>query len=164
MVPTLLRVRCSPLVSLFLVLLLALPAAARPGWAGNPDTATDQGHSFVCEGQGKTEEDALSAAHGICNDKICKLCGVEVTSIVETKETLTGVDFQRKVVEQCHRVRRAETQVKRKSTDCEETSCTAWIEVWYPASLSAGQVQSTMYKDALGSGPGDAKRPVVPFT
>ncbi len=38
------------------------------------------------------------------------------------------------------------------------------IEVWYPASLSAGQVQNTLYKDALGSGPGDAKRPVVPFT
>lgn len=38
------------------------------------------------------------------------------------------------------------------------------IEIWYPASLSAGQGQSTVYKDALGSGPGDAKRPVLPFT
>ncbi len=38
------------------------------------------------------------------------------------------------------------------------------VEVWYPATLIAGQAQTTMYKDALGSGPGDAKRPVVPFT
>ncbi len=38
------------------------------------------------------------------------------------------------------------------------------VEVWYPATLSAGQRQSTLYTDSLGSGPGDAKRPVVPFT
>lgn len=38
------------------------------------------------------------------------------------------------------------------------------VEVWYPATLAPGQVQSTLYQDALGSGPGDAKRPVVPFT
>jgi len=38
------------------------------------------------------------------------------------------------------------------------------VEIWYPATLAAGQVQSTTYTDALGSGPGDAKRPVVPFT
>ncbi|WP_407538798.1 dienelactone hydrolase [Deinococcus radiomollis] len=38
------------------------------------------------------------------------------------------------------------------------------VEVWYPATLAAGQAQTTTYQDALGSGPGDAKRPVVPFT
>jgi predicted dienelactone hydrolase len=38
------------------------------------------------------------------------------------------------------------------------------VEVWYPATLAPGQVQSTRYQDALGSGPGDPKRPVVPFT
>ncbi|BDP44354.1 hypothetical protein DAETH_43230 (plasmid) [Deinococcus aetherius] len=38
------------------------------------------------------------------------------------------------------------------------------VEVWYPATLAAGQAQATEYRDALGSGPGDPKRPVVPFT
>ena len=38
------------------------------------------------------------------------------------------------------------------------------VEVWYPARLGAGQRQSTLYSDALGSGAGDPKRPVVPFT
>ena len=38
------------------------------------------------------------------------------------------------------------------------------VEVWYPATLAAGQTETTTYQDALGSGPGDAKRPVVPFT
>jgi predicted dienelactone hydrolase len=37
------------------------------------------------------------------------------------------------------------------------------VEVWYPATLMAGQAQTTMYQDSLGSGPGDPKRPVVPF-
>lgn len=38
------------------------------------------------------------------------------------------------------------------------------VEVWYPATLAAGQVQATEYRDALGSGPGNPQRPVVPFT
>ena len=38
------------------------------------------------------------------------------------------------------------------------------VEVWYPATLRAGQAQSTTYKDTLGSGPGDPKHPLVPFT
>lgn len=38
------------------------------------------------------------------------------------------------------------------------------VEVWYPATLAAGQAQTTLYSDSLGSGPGDPKRPVVPFT
>ncbi|WP_424949383.1 alpha/beta hydrolase family protein [Deinococcus sp.] len=38
------------------------------------------------------------------------------------------------------------------------------VEVWYPATPSARQAQTTLYSDTLGSGPGDAKRPLVPFT
>ena len=38
------------------------------------------------------------------------------------------------------------------------------VELWYPASLNAGQIERTVYQDALGSGPGDPKRPVIPFT
>ncbi|WP_216320827.1 alpha/beta hydrolase family protein [Deinococcus aestuarii] len=38
------------------------------------------------------------------------------------------------------------------------------VEVWYPAALAAGQAQTTEYRDALGSGPGNPQRPVVPFT
>lgn len=129
------------------LLTLALPGLGKPGWSGNPDTATEQGHTFICEGQGKTEEDALGAAHGICNDKICKVCGVEVTSTVETKETLTGVDFQRKVVERCRRVRKQDAQVKRKSTDCDEGTCSAWLEIWYPKELEKQECASYTKED-----------------
>ena len=30
---------------------------------------------------GRSEEEALAAAQGLCNDKICKVCGVEVESV-----------------------------------------------------------------------------------
>ncbi|ULH15124.1 dienelactone hydrolase [Deinococcus sp. KNUC1210] len=37
------------------------------------------------------------------------------------------------------------------------------VEVWYPATLKAGETQVTSYPDVLGSGPGDPKRPLIPF-
>jgi hypothetical protein len=105
-------------------------ARAKPGWADKSDTANDQGHTFICEGEGKTEEDAVATAQGICNDKICKVCGVEVESVTTTSETLKGIDLTRKVVERCKRVRKSEMQVKRKSADC-DGQCNAWLEVFY---------------------------------
>jgi len=125
-------------MKLILIIIIATaaagPAAARPGWADRPDTADSGGHLFTCEGQGASEEDALATAQGICNDKICKVCGVEVESVTETRETLTGVDLLRKVVERCRRVRRAETKLRAKSVDCDPSGgCTAWIQIFYSA-------------------------------
>ncbi|WP_425147774.1 alpha/beta hydrolase family protein [Deinococcus sp.] len=37
------------------------------------------------------------------------------------------------------------------------------VEVWYPATLKAGEAQVTSYADVLGSGPGDQSRPLIPF-
>lgn len=37
------------------------------------------------------------------------------------------------------------------------------LEVWYPASLTPGQREHTVYTDVLGSGPNDPKRPNTPF-
>ncbi|MGZ6142297.1 MAG: hypothetical protein ACXWLM_03110 [Myxococcales bacterium] len=115
-----------------MILLLAL-LLARPGWADKPDAADTSGHVFTCEGQGATEEDALATAQGICNDKICKVCGVEVESVTETRETLTGVDLSRKVVERCRRVRTRDTRVRAKSVDCSPDGCQAWVQIFYSA-------------------------------
>jgi hypothetical protein len=114
------------MIALFALLLLAAPQ-----WAKQADAADAAGHTFVCEGRGKSDEDALASAQAICNDKICKVCGIEVESITETKETLTGVDFQRKVVERCRRVRSGDTKLQYKSSDCEPSGCTAWIQIRY---------------------------------
>ncbi|MET0264026.1 MAG: dienelactone hydrolase [Duganella sp.] len=37
------------------------------------------------------------------------------------------------------------------------------LEVWYPATLAAGQPEHTVYTDVLGSGANDPKRPNTPF-
>ncbi len=119
--------------ALFCALLFCLtaPVVAAPRWAAEPDRLDGTSHVFTCQGEGKSEDDALAAALGICNDKICKVCGVEVESVVETKETLTGVDLQRKVIERCHRVRRADTQPRFKSNECGPDGCQSWIQVLY---------------------------------
>ncbi len=114
----------------------ALPSAApvsdaAPGWARGGDTADDDGYRFICEGQAASEPDALAAAGGVCEDKICKLCGVEVESVVKTNETLTGVELQRQVVERCRRVRRKELAPSRKLVDCGPGGCFAWIQIDY---------------------------------
>jgi hypothetical protein len=107
------------------------PAQAKPSWASAPDTRDDSGSTFVCEGSGPGEAEAFAAAQGVCNDKICRVCGVEIVSTVETQETLKGIDVQRKVVERCRRVRKGETKVRYKSVDCGPEGCTAWIQVFY---------------------------------
>jgi len=38
------------------------------------------------------------------------------------------------------------------------------LTIWYPAVVPAGEAELTTYADALGSGPGNPERPVVPFT
>lgn len=37
------------------------------------------------------------------------------------------------------------------------------LEVWYPATLAAGQKEHTVYNDVLGAGPNDPARPNTPF-
>ncbi|MEE8409535.1 MAG: hypothetical protein V3T05_08015 [Myxococcota bacterium] len=103
-----------------------------PGWARQGDSFGDAGHRFICEGRGSNQDEALGTARAICDDKICKLCGVEIESIVETSETLTGIEMQRKVVERCRRVRQGDTEVQRQSVDCGPAGCVAWILVDYP--------------------------------
>ncbi len=110
---------------------LTLSARAKPGWADAADRNNEQGHTFTCEGQGASDTEAIAVAKALCNDKICKVCGVEVESIVETRETLKGIDMQRKVIERCRRVRKHETKVRYKSVDCGPEGCTAWIQVLY---------------------------------
>ena len=132
-----------------LVFLLALRAPCPRNRAGptKSDLATDAGHSFVCEGEGKTEEDAIATAQAICNDKICKVCGVEVESTTTTNESLKGIDLQRKVIERCRRVRKTETQVKRKSADCEDSGCSAWLEIFYSAEDEKAECPSYTKED-----------------
>jgi hypothetical protein len=111
--------------------IFAQPAIAQPSWAKQPDTADKSGHTFLCEGAGATEPAAMAAAFGVCNDKICKVCGVEVESVVKTKETLSSVGMERLVTERCRRVRKHDPTVKFKNVDCGPQGCRAWVQVFY---------------------------------
>jgi hypothetical protein len=104
-------------------------ASSGPDWYRAGDQSTGEGNVFVCQGEGITEEAALAAAHGICNDKACKLCGIEVESVVQTTETLKGVEMKRKVVERCRRFRKGEPKVVHKSSDCGRSGCVTWLAV-----------------------------------
>jgi hypothetical protein len=124
-------VRITFLPLTLLPLLFAEPARAQPSWAKQPDAADKSGHTFVCEGAGRSEAAALAAAFGVCNDKICKVCGVEVESVLKTKETLSGVGMERQVTERCRRIRKNEPTVKFKNVDCGPSGCRAWVQVFY---------------------------------
>ena len=124
-------VRTIILAIALLPLLLAQPALAQPSWAKQPDAADKSGHTFVCEGAGASEAAALAAAFGVCNDKICKVCGVEVESVLKTKETLSGIGMERQVTERCRRIRKSEPTIKFKNVDCGPSGCRAWVQVFY---------------------------------
>ncbi len=110
---------------------LAATDAAAPGWARAGDERQGKASLFVCQGEGPSEADALTTAGALCDDKICKLCGVEVESVVQAEETLTGVELKRKVVERCRMIRTAEPEITRKVVDCGPAGCVAWIQVRY---------------------------------
>ncbi len=106
-------------------------SAGEPDWAREPDRADAKGHTFVCHGQGATEAEAQAAAAAICNDKICRVCGVEVESTLKAVETLKGVEVRRTVVERCRRVRRGDTPPRYKSAECGPKGCQVWLMVYY---------------------------------
>jgi len=125
------HVRTTILPVSLLPLLLVEPALAQPSWAKQTDAADKSGHTFVCEGAGPSEAAALAAAFGVCNDKICKVCGVEVESVLKTKETLSGIGMERQVTERCRRIRKSEPTIKFKNVDCGPSGCRAWVQVFY---------------------------------
>lgn len=107
-------------------------AGNAPSWAQEGNSTTADGYRFVCQGEGRTPEQATQTAKAFCEDEICQLCGVEVESVVTSKETLTGVEASREVVERCRRVRSEPARVLRQSMDCPfADSCIAWIEIEY---------------------------------
>ncbi len=112
-----------------------------PGWTRDGDAHEGKASYFVCEGGGKKEDEALAAAGALCDDKICKLCGVEIESVLVAEEKESGpvghspgggsIDVKHKVVERCRMSRTEPSEVTRKSVDCGPNGCAAWIQVRY---------------------------------
>ena len=133
-----------------------------PGWAKQSDRKIGTSHRFVCQGEGKNAEEAMSTARGFCEDKICKLCGVEVESVVQSKETLTGVELSRQVVERCRRVRTRPVKVVRQSLDCPRGGkCYAWVEIEYPKTQQVQECRA--YADEQFADPAECERLIERF-
>ena len=154
-------VRCIFAILFSLVILYPWPLDAQPNWARQGDRANRSGHTFVCEGQGKSDSSALSSALGLCNDKICKVCGVEVESVLKTKESLKGVSMERQVIERCRRVRKKEPVVESKNVDCDKTGCRAWVQVFY--SKADEEAECPSYASEKFSDPGHCEADVDDF-
>lgn len=136
-------------------------SANAPDWARAGDQKTSGGKLFVCEGGGATEELAQRAAHGTCSAKICELCGVEVKSTVETRENLQKVSIERKVVETCRRVRKAEEEVRYKQSACGPGGCTSWLQVFFSAEAEARECKA--YADGNYADPAECERLIDQF-
>src|SRR5688572_26058388 len=132
-----------------------------PGWAALGDRTDTAGSTFVCQGEGETEEQALTTAQGTCNDKVCRLCGVEVQSVIETTETLEGVSMQRKVVERCRQFRKSPLKVGHKSTDCGPAGCVAWLEVTF--SKADEKAECSAYASEHFADPNECERLIQEF-
>ena len=96
----------------------------------------------MCEGAGSDEQQATEAARALCSAKICELCGVEVKSTTETRETLEKVDVERKVVETCRRVRKSEEQIRYRQASCGPQGCTAWLQVFFGREAEARECRA----------------------
>ena len=107
------------------------PISSGPAWAHVGDSTDEAGHTFICQGVGHSEEEAVTAAHAACNDKVCKLCGVEIESVTETQETLEGVSLKRKIVERCRRVQKGQSTARYKSSECGPLGCVAFIQIFF---------------------------------
>ncbi len=132
-----------------------------PDWARDGDRTDSEGSVFVCEGDGPSESAALAAAQGVCNDKICKICGVEVESVVQTTETLKGVEMKRKVVERCRRFRKGDPTILHKSLDCGSNGCAAWLSVAF--SKEDEKKECSVYASEHFADPGECQRRLEAF-
>ncbi|MEL6545330.1 MAG: hypothetical protein AAFQ82_11940, partial [Myxococcota bacterium] len=132
-----------------------------PRWADEPDRETEQGNRFTCRGDGGTEEDAQAAAHAACNDKICRLCGVEVRSVLKSEETLDGVSLRRQVEERCRRVQTRDFDVLYKTSSCAPEGCSSWIQIDYPNELK--DLECRQFSDENYASPDECKRLIDAF-
>lgn len=119
----------------------AIFSDAAPGWAHAGDQELDDSYQLVCEGQGNNPDEAMDAARAACEDRICRLCGVQIESVLETLETLDGMEMERRVVERCRRARTADLTVRRQSSDCGPEGCSVWLQVSYDKELQARECQ-----------------------
>jgi hypothetical protein len=117
---------------IFLLLLISGAwADDHPSWFSR-DYKSPQEWGFYCEASGKNETEALQAARAQCSSKICLLFGVEVDYQVVSKEDLKSASVNSTTIERCPNVRVSGRIEKKKSVDCTDKECQAFVLQLYP--------------------------------
>lgn len=113
----------------------ALPTGVvPPSWARGGDRVTDVGFEFVCSGTAKDDKTARAVARARCNEKLCRLFGVQITAKSTVTETLEGVQAQSEVSEQCASVRAVGRVTRYQGGECGPQGCVQWLMQTYPRS------------------------------
>lgn len=89
---------------------------------------------FYCESTGKTETEALASARAQCSGKICLLFGVEVDYKSVSTEDLKNASITTQTIERCPNVRVVGRIEKKKSVECSDENCLAYVYQLYPKS------------------------------
>lgn len=108
------------------------PDVAQPPWAKNGDRASDAGFEFVCHGLAKDEKTARALAQARCNEKLCRIFGVQISAKSRVVENLDGVTAESEVSEQCANVRVVGRETRYQGGECGPHGCVQWIMQAYP--------------------------------
>ena len=117
------------------------PGVEAPPWARQGDIENDEGFTFVCHGSANDENKAKALAAARCNEKLCRIFGVQITAKSRVKEDLEGVTAESEVTEQCESVRVVGRQTTNSGGDCGSAGCNFWIRQTYSRSAFAAERQ-----------------------
>lgn len=107
------------------------PGVSVPAWATAGDSEDAGGFTFVCQGTAAEEDQATQLALARCNEKLCRLFGVKLSSSVKVKEDLDGLEASSETSETCD-VRVQGRTVLNKGGECGPSGCTYWVRQSYP--------------------------------
>jgi hypothetical protein len=107
------------------------PGITAPAWARSGDGEDGAGFTFVCQGTADDEGKALSLATARCNEKLCRLFGVKLSSRLSVREDLNGIEAKNETSESCD-VRVQGRKTLNKAGECGAAGCTFWLRQSYP--------------------------------
>src|SRR5690606_31551191 len=106
----------------------------RPAWAEKGDRSDAAGFEFVCSGIAENPKAAQAVAQARCNEKLCRLFGVQITAKSKVTEDLDGISAQNEVTEQCAEVRVEGRTTRYQASECGPQGCVHWFLQTYPKS------------------------------
>ncbi len=118
-----------------------LPGVNAPDWAAAGDGEGDEGFTFVCQARAEDEGKAEALAKARCNEKLCRLFGVQISARTTVTENLNELKAESEVTEQCADVRAVGRKTTNKSSECTDDGCVYWLKQSYPRSAYDAEVE-----------------------